>query len=196
VTWKDQIDIKMKNNANINNYGTFDIQTWWSILDDGEAGNFNNFGTLQKTAGGGQAKTRPNYVHEAGAHINITDGQLLLQNSAGGVHFPSGTINLAPGTKLSFATGFEQDGGTATVASGATLDVAGAFSFNGGTIDVNGGTLLGEGDFDQSGGTLTAEVGAHLTVQGASCKPRATTPSLTAAPSSASPAPWSRTAAP
>ncbi|MCI0462129.1 MAG: hypothetical protein L0Z62_34695 [Gemmataceae bacterium] len=139
----------MENSAIFENRGTFDIQDDSSILTSEGQPRFENYGTLQKSAGTGISEIQVQIDHMTGSRFLPLSGTLRTS----GLGMSGGQVQLQGGN-LIVDGNFTQGAGTTEVGSGL-LTVNGQFLVNGGTVSVAGGAIeASEGMEIAQGATL------------------------------------------
>jgi uncharacterized repeat protein (TIGR01451 family) len=168
--------INVSSGANIDNFGTFEIQTDATIADSGGAGTFDNNGTFRKTITSGPTNfTNFTFNHNAGT-VDIQTGRL---NLAGGTATAPFVIASAADVFIDdniyiFANGAGSGGLGKIHISGGTLNVTGAavtiphLLIDAGTLGGSGTSTTGaSGSWVWSGGTLGG-TGASIIATGSS----------------------------
>jgi hypothetical protein len=170
--------IALGNGANLNNAGTFRLQTNQPIANFGATGTITNTGLFYKLNSTGE--TNIGVLFNNNGQVQIDTGNLVL--AAGGVSGGSFTPGPMPDTPvLEFRGGTQRltasssiNGALPVVFSGGDIEVAGAYSITG-TTSVSGNATVNflntaapasSGPFSNAGGTVTLGTGSTLNVSG------------------------------
>jgi uncharacterized repeat protein (TIGR01451 family) len=144
---------------------TFDIQTDQGFFHNlgGAVPQFNNAGTVTKSAGAGTTTFTLAFTNSG--TVNANSGTLSLNSSAthtgvfnvaGTLAFPSGTHDLNAPASVSGAGAVNFSGGTVTFNTGTSLTSV-TPTLSGGTLNINATATANLPTFTQTGGTLAGD---------------------------------------
>ncbi len=154
-SWSGTGSLRMGSAAQINNTGTWDIQSDVSTGTlGGAAPSITNTGTIRKTAGAGTT-TIQQAMNNDGT-LDVQSGTINL----GGGGTSGGAYQAGPAGTLAFTNL------THTLGAGASVTGSGTIQVGGGTVLLQAGSsFTPTGPTQISGGTLDVATGANATVQ-------------------------------